>query len=91
MPQLTITLTPEEYNDLQTIADERLKEPEDLAHDLLVTAISDALNRSQATASQRAYNRGVMQARREGVQSARWTEIFQRKYAQLAGPSRHRR
>jgi len=82
MAVITITLTQEEYTDLQAIADERLKEPEDVAHDLLVEAITNALDRSSASAAQRSYNRGVMQARRQAVQSARWTEIFQRKYAQ---------
>jgi hypothetical protein len=82
MPELTISLTQEEYTDLQSIADERLKEPEDVAHDLLVEAIADALDRSSMSAAQRSYNRGVLKARREAAQSARWTEIFQQKYAQ---------
>jgi hypothetical protein len=40
------------------------------------------IDRSSMSASQRSKNRGVMQARREAAQSARWSEIFQQKYAQ---------
>jgi hypothetical protein len=76
IPELTISLTHEEYTDLERIAEERLQDPEQMAHDLLVEAIADAVDRSQMSPAQRAYNRGVLQERRRAVQAARWTEIF---------------
>jgi len=82
MADITITLTQEEQTDLERIAEERLRDPENTAHDLLVAAIATEIERSTMRPEQRAFNRGVMQERRRAVQSARWTEIFQQKYAQ---------
>jgi hypothetical protein len=71
MPELTISLTHEEYTDLERIAEERLQDPEQTAHDLLVEAIADALDRPKMSPEQRAFNRGVLKERRAAVQATR--------------------
>ena len=44
MPELTISLTHEEYTDLERIAEERLQDPEQMAHDLLLVTCRKWLN-----------------------------------------------
>jgi hypothetical protein len=85
MPELTISLTQEEYTDLERIAEERLQDPERTAHDLLVETVADAVANSRMRPEQRAFNRGVLKERRAAVQAARWSEIFLQKAAQTSG------
>jgi len=64
MPQtIEITLEDSEYSDLQSIAEEMLKDPPDAAHDLLVAAIADRMAKS-ASARARSFNRGVTTVRK---------------------------
>ena len=57
MAEVTVTLTQSEYEDLQCLSEDRLQEPGNTTHDLLVEAIAGAIDRPKATPSQRAYNR----------------------------------
>ncbi len=59
---ITVTLTDQEYSDLQAIAEEQLKTPEDCARDLLVDAIAAQMARSPGARS-RSFQRGVTAAR----------------------------
>ena len=90
MAEITITLTQDEQTDLERIAEERLQDPEQTAHDLLVEAIADALDRSKMSPEQRAFNRGVLKERRAAVQATRWTEIFAAKFGAQNGGIRRR-
>jgi hypothetical protein len=57
MAEVTVTLTQSEYEDRQCLSQDRLQEPENTTHDLVVEAIAGAIDRSKATPSQRAYDR----------------------------------
>jgi hypothetical protein len=78
MPELTISLSQDEYSDLERIAEDRLQEPVNTAHDLLVNAITDAIAERPDRPELRAYNRGVLAARKEGMITAAWNHTFAR-------------
>jgi hypothetical protein len=78
MPALTISLTQEEYTDLERIAEERLQDPENTAHDLLVNAIADTVAARPDRPEPRAYNRGIMAARKEAKITDEWNRTFVR-------------
>ena len=63
MPDVTVTLTDQEYADLKSIAEEELKEVDVCAHDLLVTAISERMDNLPA-ARARVRAKGVSAERR---------------------------
>ncbi len=78
MADITITLTQDEQTDLERIAEDRLQEPQNAAHDLLVEAIADAIAARPDRPESRAYNRGVMAARKEAKITSAWNRTFER-------------
>jgi hypothetical protein len=46
MPDITLTLTEQEYDDLETVAGERQQTPEECGHDLLVDAVAAELEQT---------------------------------------------
>jgi len=74
MPSVVISLTPEQYGNLETIADDRKQSVEDAGRDLLVQAIDDELNKSSASA----YQRGVGAVREGAIRDTVFGAAFDR-------------
>ena len=62
MPDVTVSLTQAEYDDLETISTDREEENKITAHDLLVGAVAAELAQSQSAQSS-GYQRGVQSER----------------------------
>jgi hypothetical protein len=91
MPDVTVTLTDEENSDLEAVAENMAMDRETAAHDLLVSAIADAVEQLKPAPSQ-SYDRGVKLERRRAEQAngqRQFAEGFGRTM-RMAVPSRRR-
>jgi hypothetical protein len=78
MPEVTVNLSEQENDDLETLSEDRQQSPEDCVHDLLVGAIADAMAERADRPESRARARGVVTARKEAKLTQAWDRTFQR-------------
>jgi hypothetical protein len=78
MPDVTITLTQDQMDDLNEVADEHGEPAETVAHDFVVAGGSVEIERIRKQKPQNAYAAGVATARDRAIRAAAFTAGFDR-------------
>jgi hypothetical protein len=76
MPDLILSLSEAEFDDLEEIANDRQEDSKITGHDLLVNAIAVELGRKQP--AENAFARGVRRERERSQRKAAFTSGFER-------------